>query len=105
MENRRERHLQQIVAMSRQMLEQARECNWGRVADLETERKALVDHCFRAPAVPQDAPGVAAHIREILRLNRLITELGASARDRLGNELRSHKAARSAAAAYSQNTG
>lgn len=100
METSRHRQLQQVVALSRQMLDQAKAMEWARVAELECERKRLVQEIFRRPVDGQEAPGVAAAIREILRLNEQVTRLGQECRDRLGGELHSHKRGRTASAAY-----
>jgi hypothetical protein len=100
MDSFRSQQLEQIIVLSRQMLDRARDSEWARVAELEDQRKQLVARCFQQATSGQDAPEVAASIREILSLNDQITALGSVCRDRLGGEIHTHKVGRSASAAY-----
>ncbi len=100
MNMRRSEQLQEISDLSRQMLERAQNMQWNRVAELEVRRRELVIRCFQSPTSAQDAPAVADAIREILRLNHVVTELGRDRRDRLSEEIHSHKVGRAATLAY-----
>ncbi len=100
MDANRRKDLESIVQISNRMLCKAHDNEWTSVAELERERKALVHGYFDQPALRQDAPEVAIAIREILKLNQLITELGEKSRDILGTEMRTNSAGRAAATAY-----
>jgi hypothetical protein len=100
MDSHRSQQLKQITEMSQCMLASAKEMDWDRVAELETQRKKLVTKCFQQLTNEQDAPEVAASIRAILRLNQEVTELGNQCRDQLGDEIHTHNTGRTATAAY-----
>ena len=96
----RSRQLVEIIGLSKEMLEKARDHDWARVAELEVTRKALVMHCFRQPTAEQDAPEVAAAIKEILRLNQDVSEIGRQYQEALGSEIHTRTVGRAASAAY-----
>ncbi len=100
MDTDRCRQLEQILLLSKQMLESAADHEWRRVAEIDTRRRELVMRCFQQPAAQQEAVEVAAAIREILRLNQEITDLGRCYQDRLGSEIQGNKLGRTASAAY-----
>jgi len=100
MDMNRSRQLRDIIELSKDMLSKAQADQWELVADLETQRKALVMRCFQQPASGQDAPEVAAAIREILSLNQQVTLLGQAHQDQLGCDIRTSKVGRNASAAY-----
>jgi hypothetical protein len=89
-----------IIEISQRMLVLARQNQWGSVAELESERKLLVEACFKQPTPEQDSPQVAAAIREVLRINQELVELGGRWRQFLGTEIHTHNQGRAAAAAY-----
>jgi len=105
METRRSAQLKDIIALSQQMLESARALQWDSVAELEGRRKELVMQCFRCPTSEQDAPAVAACIREILSLNQEITLLGGDCRGRLAAEIHTQQIGRAVSAAYLSCSG
>jgi len=96
----RSQQLEQILLLSKDMLAKAVDHEWGLVAEIEARRSELVMRCFQQPAQQQHAAEVAVAIREILRLNRQISDLGERYRDQLGNEIHSSKLGRTASAAY-----
>jgi hypothetical protein len=100
MDSQRSQQLNDIIDLSREMLFRARENAWQRVGELEEQRRSLVALCFRHTTVEQDAPEVAASIREILRLNQEVTELGKKHQQTLGADIQTNKVGRSAQAAY-----
>lgn len=100
MEDRRSRQLAEIIRLSHRMLAHARAGEWARVAELEAGRRELVLECFRSPTSAQDAPGVAALIKEILHLNHKVTELAKASHAQLGSELQDHRLGKAACAAY-----
>lgn len=100
MDSQRSQQLKQVIEMSQCMLEAARVMDWDQVAVLETQRKTLVMECFQKSTNEQDAADVAASIKEILRLNQEVTELGRQCRDQLGDEIHVRNTGRTATAAY-----
>ena len=100
MMSERTRQLVEIIGLSKEILVQAREHAWERVAELETSRKALVMRCFQQPAAEQDVPEVAAAIKEILRLNQDVSEIGRQYQEKLVGEIHTGKIGRAATTAY-----
>ena len=86
--------------MAEQLQGKAGDHEWGLVAEIEARRSELVARCFQQPAQQQHAGEVAAAIREILQLNRKISDLGERYREQLGSEIHSSKLGRTASAAY-----
>jgi Flagellar protein FliT len=70
------------------------------VTELELARKALVVSCFQLPTEEQDAPEVAAAIKEILRLNQDVSEIGRQYKEELVDEIHTSNIGRAAKAAY-----
>ena len=97
---KRSQQLQQILLLSQEMLAKAGDHEWGLVAEIEARRSELVARCFQQPAQQQHASEVAAAIREILQLNRKISDMGERYREQLGSEIHSSKLGRTASAAY-----
>jgi len=101
MNSDRTRQLVEIIGLSKEMLANARDHDWQRVTELEVARKALVVSCFQLPtATGQDAPEVAAAIKEILRLNQDVSEIGRRYKEELVGEIRTNNIGRAAKAAY-----
>jgi len=100
MDSKRSQQLEQILALSRDMLAKAGDHDWGLVAEIETRRRELVMRCFQQPAEQQYATEVAAAIKEILSLNQAITDLGRRYQEQLSSEINSSKLGRTASAAY-----
>lgn len=100
MNSDRTRQLVEIIGLSKEMLANARDHDWERVNELEVARKALVVSCFQRPTAEQDAPEVAAAIKEILRLNQDVSEIGRLYKEELVGEIRTNNIGRAAKAAY-----
>jgi hypothetical protein len=100
MDIERRGQLEAIILLSKDMLAKAGDGEWALVAEIEGRRRELVARCFEQPTTQRDAPEVADAIREILRLNQQITELGGRCQERLGNEINISKRGRTASAAY-----
>ncbi|TCK18851.1 protein FliT [Thiogranum longum] len=104
MDSARREQLDEIVRLSREMLELAEELEWEKIAVLEVQRKQIVLECFQKPAKQQDAAEVAVVIREILSLNQQVTTLGKQCQTQLGTEIHSHNRGRAATSAYLSHT-
>lgn len=68
--------LQQLIDLSRTMLEKAREESWDDVFVLETERSELIRLFFSEPVRQEYADTVAAGIQTIMAIDRDIMALG-----------------------------
>ena len=68
--------IQQLVALSRTMLEKAQEESWDDVVDLEAERSGLIEAFFLEPVQQEYAEVVADGIRSIIAIDIDIMELG-----------------------------
>jgi len=69
--------LQQLISLSRTMLEKARVESWDDVAVLEAERSELTRLFFLEPVQQEYAEAVAAGIQSMLAIDRDIMALGA----------------------------
>ena len=105
MDTARRRQLDEIIHLSREMLETARRLDWDKVAELEARRKQLVMEYFREPAPKQDAAEAAAAIREILKLDKQVAELAKQCQTALGSEIHTHNRGHEATSAYLSHTG
>ena len=68
--------LQQLISLSRTMLEKAREESWEGVFVLEAERSELIRLFFLEPVQQGYAEAVAAGIQSMMAINRDIIALG-----------------------------
>jgi hypothetical protein len=68
--------LQQLISLSRTMLEKAREESWDEVFALEAARSELIPLFFSAPVQQDYAAAVAAGIQSIMAIDRDIMALG-----------------------------
>jgi hypothetical protein len=92
--------LQQIMAISRTMLEKAREESWDDVFVLEAERSELIRLFFSEPVQQEYAEAVAAGIQSIMVTDRDITALGALKRLDLAQTLQAMDQGKKAVKAY-----
>ncbi len=102
MDDERSKQLGKIIVLSRDMLVLAKENEWQRVAELDGQRRALVMQCFQFTTPDQDAPAVAAAIREILSLNQQVANLGAQQQATVSGHIRTQQLGRTARQAYSR---
>jgi len=100
MDINRSQQLRDIIELSKDMLSKAQAGQWELVAELETRRKTLVMRCFQQPTTGQDAPEVAAAIKEILSLNQQVALLGQQYQEQIGCDIHATKVGRNASAAY-----
>ena len=105
MDTVRRQQLDEIIHLSREMLETARQLEWDKVAELEARRKQLVMECFREPGPKQDAEEVASVIKEILNLGQQVAELARQSQTALGSEIHTHNRGHAATSAYLSHTG
>ena len=90
--------LQQLISLSRTMLEKAREESWDDVFVLEAERSELIRLFFLEPI--QQADAVAAGIQSMMAIDRDIMALGALKRFDLAQTLQNMDQGKKAVKAY-----
>jgi hypothetical protein len=92
--------LQQLISMSRTMLEKAREESWDKVNVLEAERSELIRKFFSEPVQHDYAEMIADGVQLIIAINRDIIELGALSRLNLAHTLQNMDQGKKAIKAY-----
>jgi hypothetical protein len=102
MQAERREHLQRIVALSDDMLHQAQEGEWGRVGELEFERRQLIQDFFAQAAQPEEAAAIASGIEQIKACDRQLITLGTELKDELAGKLSEFTARKRARNAYSE---
>jgi hypothetical protein len=92
--------LQQLISLSRTMLEKAREESWDEVSVLEAERSELIRLFFLEPVQQTDAEAIAAGIQSMMAIDRDIMALGALTRLDLAQILKNMDQGKKAVKAY-----
>jgi hypothetical protein len=93
--------LQQLVALTRTMLEKAQSSAWDEVIELEAKRRDLISAFFLTPIQTESAPTVAEGIQLILAMDRDTAKLGQTEKLDAGQALRQMEQGRKAVKAYS----
>jgi len=93
--------LQQLISLSRKMLEQAHSSAWDELAKLEAKRSKLLSVFILAPVPAELASTVSEGIRSILAIDHEIIELGQAERLELEQVLRQIDQGKKAVKAYS----
>ena len=91
--------LDTMLALSRRMLECAEQGAWALLAELEAQRRSLIETLFNDPAAAH-RPNVAAVVRELLALDDRTVALAASRRQELADVLRGIHLGKHALRAY-----
>ena len=92
--------LQQLISLSRTMLEKAREESWDDVFALEAERSELIRLFFLEPIQQAYTDAVAAGIQSMMAIDRDIMALGALKRLDLAQTLQNMDQGKKAVKAY-----
>jgi len=92
--------LQQLISLSRAMLEKAREESWDEVFVLEAERGTLIRLFFLEPVQQAYANAVAAGIKSIMAIDQDTMALGALKRFDLAQTLQTMDQGKKAVKAY-----
>jgi len=98
----RHEQLQDILSVSRAMLDLAQSQNWEGVAGLEPRRRQSIMAFFADAPSLQEAAQVASVIEQVLIIDKEIMSLGRTGLERLGAELRNVGVGRRAHRAYSE---
>ena len=79
--------LARLLAITQQ-LRRDFECeNWARAAELEAERRVVIERVFDDRPTPAELPGLTATLREVVRLNDELIGLAEHRRRALGRKL------------------
>jgi hypothetical protein len=92
-------NLQQLISISRTMLEKAREESWDDVVDLEAERSELI-RLFFLELIQQTYAEVVDGIQSILAIDRDIMALGVLKRFDIAQTLKNMDQGKKAVKAY-----
>ena len=92
--------LQDLVALSRAMLEKAREKSWDDVFELEQRRRELMQLFFSEPVAVEDAQSVSTGIQEVMAIDRELMVLASQAKAELGDALHKLGQGKKAVKAY-----
>jgi hypothetical protein len=92
--------LQQLVELTRTMLEKAQASLWDEVIETEALRRELISAFFLVPIQPELASPVAEGIRLILAMDRDIEKLGLAEKEAMGQALRQMEQGKKAVKAY-----
>ncbi|WP_340121039.1 flagellar protein FliT [Methylobacter svalbardensis] len=93
-------NIQQLILLSRMMLEKAREESWEEVFVLEAERSELIELFFSEPVQQENAEAVGIGIQAIIAIDRDTMALGSLARLDLAQALHQMEQGKKAVKAY-----
>lgn len=79
------------------------EKEWGDVAEIELDRRALMEKFFAQPVADGEKEELAALIRALMDRDRLITEEGVRERDAIASKIGQVQTGRRAVQAYGAN--
>ena len=74
-------HLARVLSMTRDMLDLAQAGDWGRVTELERERRGDLQRCFATPLGAEHGELVAETLAVLLYLNEELMSLLGQARE------------------------
>jgi len=92
--------LQQLISMSRIMLDKARQASWDEVFALEEQRRELINAFFLEPIPQVHAKIVSDGIQAIMAIDNNIMTLGELKRQELGQALQIMDQGKKAVKAY-----
>lgn len=95
-----EPQIQRLLALSVDLLDQARTGAWETVTEREQERRAVLEELFRQPVPEAVAPQLAEAVRDTLASDAQVQELARVEMDRLGDTLKGLNQGRRALSAY-----
>lgn len=94
-----------VLAVTEQMLRDARDEAWEKLTALETSRQGLIHAAFADPIPPDDAATVAGLIGRIQALNHELVSLSSRSRDRIASAIGTLAKGRRAQSAYGSASG
>lgn len=96
----RQQHLQDAIALSRNMLETAERGDWEGIIQLEKQRREGMMAGLKAPVAAEEADGVNDSLQTLMQLNDQLTGLVQRARSDSAQQFASLQNGRSATNAY-----
>ena len=103
METGRQQQLDDLLECSQSLLDLAHAGDWTAVSDQQGRYRELAEALFCSPVAADDAVAVDAVIRDVLRTNRQILELGAVAKHACLDEMGEHRKRHKAVSEYAAN--
>ncbi len=79
--------LERLLAITQQLRSDFEREDWARAAELEAERRALIERVFDERPTAAELPRVTAALREVVRLNDELIGLAEHRRRSLGRRL------------------
>ncbi|MGR9000152.1 MAG: flagellar protein FliT [Gammaproteobacteria bacterium] len=92
--------LQDLIILSRVLLEKAGAQAWDEVADLQSQREEQLNRFFSDPVEPDQADAVSAGIEAIMAINQELMVLASQAKAELGDALHKLDQGKKAVKAY-----
>lgn len=89
-----------LQSLSREMLELAKLGDWVSIAELEKQRRKLIEDLFRPPLLPDPDHVLAASVRYVLDCDSEMLRLGHEAMNHLSQQLQTLAQGRKANIAY-----
>lgn len=100
---KRDKRFDDILKLSRRMLEDAGKGDWDRTAQLQAQRQQLMNDYFVTPVPEAEAGVVASGIREMLDIDRKLIEHSKQAMNGLSSDLKKINKGKHASRAYVVN--
>lgn len=92
--------LERLLAITQQLRQDFERGDWARAAELESERRTLIERVFDERPTAAELPRVTATLREVVRLNDELIGLAEHRRRALGRQLDTVAIGNRAATAY-----
>ena len=99
----RNKQLQNAVACSETMLQNAEAGNWKKVFDIEAQRSELLERLFSGSSQDNTVQGMDEKIRKIIDINKKLEAITMQARDGAQHDITSINKGRHAINTYAQN--
>ena len=91
---------ERLLALTRRLRDGLESGDWGAAADLEAERRGLVETIFDGPPPAAELPAITATLREVVRVNDELVGLAEHRRRALERDADAVALGRTAVRAY-----
>lgn len=95
--------LKQLLDISQQMLELAKNNDWEKLPDLETDRKKIMQSFFETQNSLDNTADIEQAIKDVLFINEKIEQLAQQEKVQIGQQLHALKKKQNVHSAYLQN--
>jgi len=99
----RNKRFDDILVLSRKMLDDADKGEWEHIIDMQAQRQQLMNDFFATPVPKTDAEYVANGIREMLDLDKVLIEHSKQAMNGLSSDMKKLHKGSKAQQAYAVN--